>query len=423
MTRRLFTSESVTEGHPDKIADQISDTILDALLAQDPAARVAVETLITTGQVHVAGEVSTSAYAPIAQLVRDRVLAIGYDSSKKGFDGASCGVSVSIGAQSPDIAQGVDTAYESRVEGSGADDELAAQGAGDQGLMFGYACDETAELMPLPIALAHRLSRRLTEVRKDGTMPYLRPDGKTQVTIEYEGDRPVRLDTVVVSSQHASDVDLDSLLAPDVRRHVVEHVLEALAADGIKLETAGYRLLVNPTGRFEIGGPMGDAGLTGRKIIIDTYGGMARHGGGAFSGKDPSKVDRSAAYAMRWVAKNVVAAGLASRCEVQVAYAIGKAEPVGLFVETFGTERAPVESIERAVREVFDLRPAAIIRDLDLLRPIYSLTAAYGHFGRELPEFTWERTDRAEALTAAVAADTAETAETAETAGSATAAG
>ncbi|MFI9003928.1 methionine adenosyltransferase [Streptomyces sp. NPDC053541] len=429
MTRRLFTSESVTEGHPDKIADQISDTILDALLAQDPAARVAVETLITTGQVHVAGEVSTSAYAPIAQLVRDRVLAIGYDSSAKGFDGASCGVSVSIGAQSPDIAQGVDTAYESRVEGSGADDELAAQGAGDQGLMFGYACDETAELMPLPIALAHRLSRRLTEVRKDGTMPYLRPDGKTQVTIEYEGDRPVRLDTVVVSSQHASDVDLDSLLAPDVRRHVVEHVLEALAADGIKLETAGYRLLVNPTGRFEIGGPMGDAGLTGRKIIIDTYGGMARHGGGAFSGKDPSKVDRSAAYAMRWVAKNVVAAGLASRCEVQVAYAIGKAEPVGLFIETFGTERAPVESIERAVREVFDLRPAAIIRDLDLLRPIYSLTAAYGHFGRELPEFTWERTDRAEALTAAVAAvaadtaDTAETAETAETAGSATAAG
>ncbi|MEU7026399.1 methionine adenosyltransferase [Streptomyces sp. NPDC046275] len=429
MTRRLFTSESVTEGHPDKIADQISDTILDALLAQDPAARVAVETLITTGQVHVAGEVSTSAYAPIAQLVRDRVLAIGYDSSAKGFDGASCGVSVSIGAQSPDIAQGVDTAYESRVEGSGADDELAAQGAGDQGLMFGYACDETAELMPLPIALAHRLSRRLTEVRKDGTMPYLRPDGKTQVTIEYEGDRPVRLDTVVVSSQHASDVDLDSLLAPDVRRHVVEHVLEALAEDGIKLETAGYRLLVNPTGRFEIGGPMGDAGLTGRKIIIDTYGGMARHGGGAFSGKDPSKVDRSAAYAMRWVAKNVVAAGLASRCEVQVAYAIGKAEPVGLFVETFGTERAPVESIERAVREVFDLRPAAIIRDLDLLRPIYSLTAAYGHFGRELPEFTWERTDRAEALTAAVAADTAETADTAEmaktaeTAGSATAAG
>ncbi|MET8508480.1 methionine adenosyltransferase [Streptomyces sp. NPDC004787] len=401
MTRRLFTSESVTEGHPDKIADQISDTILDALLAQDPAARVAVETLITTGQVHVAGEVSTSAYAPIAQLVRDRVLAIGYDSSAKGFDGASCGVSVSIGAQSPDIAQGVDTAYESRVEGSGEGDELAAQGAGDQGLMFGYACDETAELMPLPIALAHRLSRRLTEVRKDGTMPYLRPDGKTQVTIEYEGDRPVRLDTVVVSSQHASDVDLDSLLAPDVRRHVVEHVLEALAEDGIKLETSGYRLLVNPTGRFEIGGPMGDAGLTGRKIIIDTYGGMARHGGGAFSGKDPSKVDRSAAYAMRWVAKNVVAAGLASRCEVQVAYAIGKAEPVGLFVETFGTNTVDTEKIETAIAEVFDLRPAAIIRDLDLLRPIYSQTAAYGHFGRELPDFTWERTDRVDALKAA----------------------
>ncbi|MFF5974550.1 methionine adenosyltransferase [Streptomyces sp. NPDC012769] len=395
-SRRLFTSESVTEGHPDKIADRISDTVLDALLAQDPHSRVAVETLITTGQVHIAGEVSTTAYAPIAQLVRDAVLEIGYDSSLKGFDGASCGVSVSIGAQSPDIAQGVDTAYESRVEGTG--DELAAQGAGDQGLMFGYACDETPELMPLPIHLAHRLSRRLTEVRKNGTVPYLRPDGKTQVTIEYDGDVPVRLDTVVVSSQHASDVDLDTLLAPDIRTHVVEHVLARLAEDGIKLETEGYRLLVNPTGRFEIGGPMGDAGLTGRKIIIDTYGGMARHGGGAFSGKDPSKVDRSAAYAMRWVAKNVVAAGLASRCEVQVAYAIGKAEPVGLFVETFGTEKAPVPLIEQAIEEVFDLRPAAIIRDLDLKRPIYAATAAYGHFGRELPDFTWERTDRVEAL-------------------------
>ncbi|MFD8011972.1 methionine adenosyltransferase [Streptomyces sp. NPDC058955] len=393
---RLFTSESVTEGHPDKIADRISDTILDALLAQDPAARVAVETLITTGQVHIAGEVTTTAYAPIAQLVRDAVLDIGYDSSAKGFDGASCGVSVSLGAQSPDIAQGVDTAHEARVEGAG--DELAAQGAGDQGLMFGYACDDTAELMPLPIALAHRLSRRLAEVRKDGTVPYLRPDGKTQVTIEYDGDRPVRLDTVVVSSQHAADISVEGLLTPDVREHVVEHVLKELVEEGVVLESDGYRLLVNPTGRFEVGGPMGDAGLTGRKIIIDTYGGMARHGGGAFSGKDPSKVDRSAAYAMRWVAKNVVAAGLARRCEVQVAYAIGKAEPVGLFVETFGTETVPVERIQRAVSEVFDLRPAAIIRDLDLKRPVYAQTAAYGHFGRELPDFTWERTDRVEAL-------------------------
>ncbi|MFJ9646090.1 methionine adenosyltransferase [Streptomyces sp. NPDC101206] len=406
MSRRLFTSESVTEGHPDKIADQISDTILDALLTEDPTSRVAVETLITTGLVHIAGEVTTKAYAPIAQLVRDKILEIGYDSSKKGFDGASCGVSVSIGAQSPDIAQGVDTAYETRVEAAasgGAGDELDQQGAGDQGLMFGYACDETPELMPLPIHLAHRLSRRLSEVRKNGTIPYLRPDGKTQVTIEYDGDKPVRLDTVVVSSQHASDIDLDSLLTPDIREHVVEHVLARLAEDGIKLDTAGYRLLVNPTGRFEIGGPMGDAGLTGRKIIIDTYGGMARHGGGAFSGKDPSKVDRSAAYAMRWVAKNVVAAGLASRCEVQVAYAIGKAEPVGLFVETFGTAKVDVARIEDAIGEVFDLRPAAIIRDLDLLRPIYAQTAAYGHFGRELPDFTWERTDRAEQLRAAAA--------------------
>ncbi|MGW7103994.1 methionine adenosyltransferase [Streptomyces sp. NPDC054883] len=396
MSKRLFTSESVTEGHPDKIADRISDTVLDALLAEDPASRVAVETLITTGQVHIAGEVTTKAYAPIAALVRAAILEIGYDSSKKGFDGASCGVSVSIGEQSPDIAQGVDTAYETRTEGEA--DELDKQGAGDQGLMFGYACDETAELMPLPIALAHRLARRLTEVRKDGIVPYLRPDGKTQVTVEYDGDKAVRLDTVVVSSQHAADIDLDSLLTPDIREFVVEHVLRQLAQDGIKLDTGGYRLLVNPTGRFEIGGPMGDAGLTGRKIIIDTYGGMARHGGGAFSGKDPSKVDRSAAYAMRWVAKNVVAAGLAARCEVQVAYAIGKAEPVGLFVETFGTAILPDEQIQEAVTSVFDLRPAAIIRDLDLLRPIYAQTAAYGHFGRELPDFTWERTDRADAL-------------------------
>ncbi|MCD9881043.1 methionine adenosyltransferase [Streptomyces guryensis] len=403
----LFTSESVTEGHPDKIADQISDTILDALLRQDPASRVAVETLITTGLVHVAGEVTTRAYAPIAQLVREKILEIGYDSSAKGFDGASCGVSVSIGAQSPDIAQGVDAAYEARVEGASRGeeaDELDRQGAGDQGLMFGYASDETPTLMPLPIFLAHRLSKRLSDVRKNGTLPYLRPDGKTQVTIEYDGDKAVRLNTVVVSSQHAADIDLDSLLTPDIRESVVEPELRALAQDGIKLDTENYRLLVNPTGRFEIGGPMGDAGLTGRKIIIDTYGGMARHGGGAFSGKDPSKVDRSAAYAMRWVAKNVVAAGLASRCEVQVAYAIGKAEPVGLFVETFGTEKIDADRIQQAIDEVFDLRPAAVIRDLDLLRPIYAQTAAYGHFGRELPDFTWERTDRADALRRAAGA-------------------
>ncbi|MEU6996609.1 methionine adenosyltransferase [Streptomyces sp. NPDC046465] len=399
MSRRLFTSESVTEGHPDKIADQISDTVLDALLSQDPASRVAVETLITTGQVHIAGEVTTTAYADIATLVRQKILEIGYDSSAKGFDGASCGVSVSIGAQSPDIAQGVDAAYENRVEGES--DALDRQGAGDQGLMFGYATDETPTLMPLPIELAHRLSRRLTAVRKDGTVPYLRPDGKTQVTIEYEGSRPVRLDTIVVSSQHAADIDLDEQLTPDVRTHVVEHVLARLADDGIKLDTDDYRLFVNPTGRFEIGGPMGDAGLTGRKIIVDTYGGMARHGGGAFSGKDPSKVDRSAAYAMRWVAKNIVAAGLAARCEVQVAYAIGKAEPVGLFIETFQTATVPQSAIEEAVSQVFDLRPAAIIRDLDLLRPIYAQTAAYGHFGRDLADLTWERTDRADALRAA----------------------
>ncbi|MFD9858300.1 methionine adenosyltransferase [Streptomyces alboflavus] len=381
MPRRLFTSESVTEGHPDKIADRISDTVLDALLRADPAARVAVETLVTTGLVHLAGEVTTSAYAPMAQLVREAVVDIGYDSSAKGFDGTSCGVSLSIGAQSPDIAQGVDTG-----------------GAGDQGMMFGYATDETATYMPLPIQLAHRLARRLSEVRKNGSVPYLRPDGKTQVTIEYEGSRPVRLDTVVVSSQHAAHIDLDALLLPDIRKFVVDHVLEELHAEGTELGTEGYRLLVNPTGRFEIGGPMGDAGLTGRKIIIDTYGGMARHGGGAFSGKDPSKVDRSAAYAMRWVAKNVVAAGLARRCEAQVAYAIGRAEPVGLFVETFGTATVSQARIEQAIADVFDLRPAALVRDLDLLRPIYAQTSAYGHFGRELPDFTWERTDRADAL-------------------------
>ncbi len=395
MAGRLFTSESVTEGHPDKIADQISDTILDALLADDPKSRVAVETLVTTGLVVVAGEVTTETYAPIAQLVREKVLEIGYDSSQKGFDGWSCGVQVAIGAQSADIAQGVDDAYEERTDHSV--DPLDKQGAGDQGLMFGYACDDTPELMPLPITIAHRLSQRLSEVRRDGTMSYLRPDGKTQVTIEYDDeDRPVRVDTVVVSTQHAKDIDLDAMLTPDIRKHVVDAVLE-----NFDIPSEDYRLLVNPTGRFEIGGPMGDAGLTGRKIIIDTYGGMARHGGGAFSGKDPSKVDRSAAYAMRWVAKNVVAAGLARRCEVQVAYAIGKAHPVGFYVDCFGTENVPVNTIRKAVLEVFDLRPAAIIRDLDLLRPIYAQTAAYGHFGRELPDFTWEKTDRVAALKAA----------------------
>jgi S-adenosylmethionine synthetase len=397
VARRLFTSESVTEGHPDKIADQISDGILDALLTQDPRSRVAVETLITTGQVHVAGEVTTQAYADIPSIVRDTILRIGYDSSKKGFDGASCGVSVSIGSQSPDIAQGVDSAIELRTGDS--EHVLDSQGAGDQGMMFGFACSETPELMPLPIALAHRLARRLSAVRKDGTIPYLRPDGKTQVTIEYDGLRPVRLDTVVVSSQHAADISLESLLTPDVREHVIAPELE-----GLGIDTEGYRLLVNPTGRFEIGGPMGDAGLTGRKIIVDTYGGYARHGGGAFSGKDPSKVDRSAAYAMRWVAKNVVAAGLAERCEAQVAYAIGKAHPVSLFVETFGTENVPVERIEKAINEVFDLRPAAIIRDLDLLKPVYQQTAAYGHFGRELPGFTWEQASRTAELKSAAGA-------------------
>ena len=398
MSRRLFTSESVTEGHPDKIADQISDSILDELLRQDPTSRVAVETLLTTGLVAIGGEVTTKGYANIARIVRDRVLAIGYDSSAKGFDGESCGVSVAIGAQSPDIAQGVDSAYEGRSEG--ATDPLDLQGAGDQGLMFGFAVDETPELMPLPITIAHRLAERLSAVRKDGTLAYLRPDGKTQVTVEYDAaDQPVRIDTIVVSTQHASGIDLEAMLTPDVKKHVVDEVLGSFDVDH-----TDYRLLVNPTGNFEIGGPMGDAGLTGRKIIVDTYGGYARHGGGAFSGKDPSKVDRSAAYALRWVAKNIVAAGLARKVEVQVAYAIGKAQPVGLYVDTFGTETVPVEAIERAVDEVFDLRPAAIIRDLDLLRPIYAATAAYGHFGRELPDFTWEKTDRAEALKAAAGA-------------------
>jgi S-adenosylmethionine synthetase len=397
MSGRLFTSESVTEGHPDKIADQISDSILDDMLRQDPNSRVAVETLITTGQVHVAGEVTTSGYSDVPEIIRQVVTQIGYDSSIKGFDGNSCGVSVSIGKQSPDIAQGVDDALEERT---GSQDPLDRQGAGDQGLMFGYACTDTKTLMPLPIYLAHRLAEKLTEVRKNGTIKYLRPDGKTQVTIEYDKEnRPIRLDTIVVSSQHEADINLDKQLSPDVKKYVVEPVLKDL---DVKLDISNYKLLVNPTGKFEIGGPMGDAGLTGRKIIVDTYGGMSRHGGGAFSGKDPSKVDRSAAYAMRWVAKNVVAAGLATRCEVQVAYAIGKAQPVGVFVETFGTGIVSDEKIQQAILKVFDLRPAAIIRDLDLKRPIYRKTAAYGHFGREVKDFTWEKTDRAEALKSAI---------------------
>jgi S-adenosylmethionine synthetase len=395
MSKRLFTSESVTEGHPDKIADQILDAILDSLLSQDPSSRVAVETLITTGQVHVAGEVTTNGYADVMGIVRDTVIGIGYDSSVKGFDGNSCGVSISIGQQSQDIAQGVDDAYENRVASSA--DPLELQGAGNQGLMFGYACDDTKELMPLPIWLAHELAQQLSKVRKSGALGYLRPDGKTQVTIEYDGDKAIALDTVVISSQHAEEVDVVKKLTPEIIEQVIEPVLSK-----IDLPRKNMRTLINPTGRFVIGGPMGDAGLTGRKIIVDTYGGMARHGGGAFSGKDPSKVDRSAAYAMRWVAKNVVAAGLARRCEVQVAYAIGKAQPVGVFVETFGTETVPVQKIQDAVTTVFDLRPAAIIRDLNLLRPIYSQTAAYGHFGRELPNFTWESTSRVDALRAAV---------------------
>ncbi|MGA0852401.1 MAG: methionine adenosyltransferase [Candidatus Nanopelagicaceae bacterium] len=395
MAKRLFTSESVTEGHPDKIADAISDAVLDSLLAQDPKSRVACETLITTGQVHVAGEVTTEGYADVMGLVRETVLNIGYDSSEKGFDGNSCGVSISIGQQSPDIAVGVDHAFEERVAAS--KDPLDLQGAGDQGLMFGYATRDTKELMPLPIAMAHRLAERLSSERKNGQLGYLRPDGKTQVTIEYDGDKPVALNTVVISSQHAPEIDIEKKMTPEIKKFVIDPVLASF-----DLPASDVRILINPTGRFVIGGPMGDAGLTGRKIIVDTYGGMARHGGGAFSGKDPSKVDRSAAYAMRWVAKNVVAAGLADRCEVQVAYAIGKAQPVGLFVETFGTEKIPVQQISDALLKVFDLRPAAIIRDLNLLRPIYTQTSAYGHFGRELADFTWEKTDKASALAAAV---------------------
>ena len=390
---RLFTSESVTEGHPDKICDQISDAILDALLTVDPHARVAVETLVTTGQVHVAGEVTTSGYVEIPAIVREKITSIGYTSSDVWFDGRSCGVSISIGAQSPDIAQGVDDAFESR-EGASVD-ALDRQGAGDQGIMFGFATTETPQFMPLPIWLAHRLSERLTAVRKSGELDFLRPDGKTQVTVGYEGFTPKAIDTVVLSTQHAPTVSLAEL------REAVERVVIRPVLETVDLDTSELKLLINPTGKFEIGGPHGDAGLTGRKIIVDTYGGASRHGGGAFSGKDPSKVDRSAAYAMRWVAKNAVAAELADRLEVQVAYAIGAAHPVGLYVEAFGTEKVPVETITAAITEVFDLRPAAIIRDLDLLRPIYSQTAAYGHFGRELPDFTWERLDRVDALRAA----------------------
>ena len=392
MTRRwLYTSESVTEGHPDKMADQVSDSILDAILREDPMGRVACETMITTGLVCVAGEITTKTYIDIPQIVRKTVSDIGYTRAKYGFDGETCGIAVSIQEQSPDIAQGVDHALEERSGSAEAD--IDAQGAGDQGMMVGYAVRETPTLMPMPIWLAHRLAHRLAEVRKVGVIPYLRPDGKTQVTIEYEDGKPVRVDTIVVSSQHQSEIDIDTLLTPDIREHVVEPLLKEL-----NLDYSGYKLFVNPTGRFEIGGPQADTGLTGRKIIVDTYGGMARHGGGAFSGKDPTKVDRSAAYATRWVAKNVVAAQLAERCEIQVAYAIGVAHPVSIQVETYGTEAVDPLKIEKAITEVFDLRPAAIIRDLDLRRPIYHKTAAYGHFGREDSDFTWERTSRVDDL-------------------------
>lgn len=397
---RLFTSESVTEGHPDKICDQISDAILDDMLRQDSGARVAVETMVTTGLVHVAGEVRTSGYSDVARIVRDTIREIGYDSSAKGFDADSCGIEVSIGSQSADIALGVDSSSEHRAAGtgrSGTDALYDRLGAGDQGLMFGYACTDTPELMPLPIHAAHRLSAHLSRARRDGVLPYLRPDGKTQVTIGYDDDGVARsVDTIVVSSQHAEEVDIAAQLTPGIEQVVVAPVLEDLGAMG--LDVSDVTIHVNPTGRFVIGGPKGDAGLTGRKIIVDTYGGMARHGGGAFSGKDPSKVDRSGAYAMRWVAKNAVAAGLAERCEVQVAYAIGRAEPVGLYVETFGTGTRPDHELIAAITKVFDLRPAAIIDQLDLLRPIYGQTAVHGHFGRELPDFTWERTDRADEL-------------------------
>ena len=396
---RLFTSESVTEGHPDKICDRVSDAILDAILEQDPTARVAVETMVTTGLVHVAGEVTTErAYVEIPEIVRQEISAIGYTSSDVCFDARSCGVSVSIGQQSADIAAGVDKSLQARRDDTDID-PLNLQGAGDQGLMFGYACDDTAALMPLPIHLAHRLAERLAAVRKQGIVPGLRPDGKTQVTIGYDGQRPVSLHNLVISTQHDAD-RTRAWLTDALRTEVIDPVLAAEAEAGTDLGTAHTEVLINPSGQFVIGGPAGDAGLTGRKIIVDTYGGMARHGGGAFSGKDPSKVDRSASYAMRWVAKNVVAAGLARRCEIQVAYAIGSAHPVGVYVETFGTATVPEERIMKAVNEVFDLRPAAIVRDLDLLRPIYRATSSYGHFGR--PGFSWEATDRVEALRQAV---------------------
>ncbi len=397
MTRWTFTSESVTEGHPDKMADQISDAVLDAIVAEDPAGRVACETLLTTGLVVVAGEITTTAYVEIPSLVREVVTSIGYTSSEMGFDGRTCGVTVSIGSQSPDIAQGVDTALEVRA-GTSGEDILNAQGAGDQGMMFGYACDETDDLMPMPIWLAHRLSQRLAQVRKAGVLPYLRPDGKTQVSVEYEDGRPVRLRTVLISTQHHPSVDLETLLLPDLRDHVIAPLVPPDFAED------RYQVLANPTGKFEFGGPHADAGLTGRKIIVDTYGGAARHGGGAFSGKDPSKVDRSAAYAARWVAKHVVASGAARRCEIQVAYAIGVARPVSVMVETFGTETVDPANISKAVNEVFDLRPAAIIRDLDLRRPIYRKTAAYGHFGRNDKDFSWEQTSRLDAFKSAVGA-------------------
>lgn len=389
MTQRTFTSESVTEGHPDKICDQISDTILDAMLEQDPEARVAVETLVTTGLVHVAGEVTTSGYVEIPQLVRQKLIDIGYNSSQIGFDGNSCGVSVSIGAQSPDIASGVDSALESRA---GLSDEDSQLGAGDQGMMFGYATNETKVLMPTPILLSHRITERLSIVRRELNNGLIRPDGKAQVSVNYDGNTPVSIDTVVLSTQHHPDISQD-----DLANLVLEQVIQPVLRES-GLDSSETKFFINPSGRFVIGGPQGDAGLTGRKIIVDTYGGMARHGGGAFSGKDPSKVDRSAAYAMRWVAKNIVAAGLADKAEIQVAYAIGVAKPVAVFVETFGTEKVDTAAIERAVHTVFDLRPAAIIRELDLKRAIYAKTATYGHFGRELPDFTWERTDRADAL-------------------------
>jgi S-adenosylmethionine synthetase len=390
---RLFTSESVTEGHPDKICDQISDSILDALLAEDKFSRVAVETLVTTGLVHVAGEVTTSGYVDIPGIVRKRITEIGYTSSDVWFDGRSCGVEISIGSQSPDIAQGVNSAHETR-EGNSTDAD-DAQGAGDQGIMFGYATKETPEYMPLPIWLAHRMAEQLAEVRKSGKVDYLRPDGKTQVTIGYDGVVPRTVDTVVLSTQHSPAIDIE-----DLRTQMIDLVIDPVLAR-VDLDSSAKKTFINPTGVFHIGGPQGDAGLTGRKIIVDTYGGASRHGGGAFSGKDPSKVDRSAAYAMRWVAKNAVAAGLADRLEVQVAYAIGKAAPVGLYVESFGSGHVDDETIIAAIREVFDLRPASIIRELDLLRPIYAQTATYGHFGRELPDFSWEKLDRVDALRSA----------------------